>query len=77
MSKQPAKPAKKDMLAKRARLHEKIAQLCREGIRWIDQFHGHGHFEFELSDKKFFEMFGALKELDGKNRKKTASKEEA
>jgi hypothetical protein len=44
---------------------DRVVALVKEGIRRHDQFHGHGHYEFHLSEEKFIDLFEALKAVDG------------
>lgn len=44
---------------------DRVVALAKEGIQWHDQFQGHGHYEFHLSEEKFIDLFEALKAADG------------
>ena len=39
---------------------KKILRLCRKGLVWADQGHGHGHYEFRLDSTDFRAMHLSL-----------------
>lgn len=43
---------------------EELLTLCKKGIRWIDQFMGHGHYEFQLTDGEFARMLEVMRVAD-------------
>lgn len=59
----------------KVKAQKNLLELCKKGIRWYDQGHGHGHFEFHLDWKDFDKMFEVMKILDGRApRRKKARK---
>lgn len=44
---------------------KKLLEFCKKGIRWYDQGHGHGHYEFHLTALEFFDFFDVIKICDG------------
>lgn len=61
------KPKKRS--PREAQAFHDLLELCKKGIRWYDQGHGHGHYEFHLDALEYFDFFDAMKVLDGKAKK--------
>jgi hypothetical protein len=43
---------------------KKLRDLVKKGAHWVDQGHGHGHYEFNLPHDEFQELVDASRNID-------------